>query len=528
VQDPPPAADLLAQAQQLHGRGQIAEAADCLRRYVALVPEAAPQWHSLGVMCDALGDSEAALRAYSEAVKQDPGFVDAQLNLGVTLAELGRADEALAAIERAAALAPGDAEILQNHALALLDAGKPDAALEVVARAVTCGFPPGRAAGLAGAAHARAGRLDEAGRAYRQALDIDPDLGAAAVGLGIVLQESGDMDAAIAVYRAFLTRDPGNRAVNFALCLALLANGSPREAWQHYGGRASARGRDGRYASPRDPRALVRQVVLVEREQGIGDELFFLRFVPLLRSIAQPSRIVYAPSPRLYPVLQGAAAIDELRPQVPIYWSGPRLLAGDLPALCAAASTAPQFPGAFKLAPEPEKVARWRALLQARGPGPYLAVNWQAGSAADSRQDVMRGGYRLQKRIEPALLGGALAGWRGTLVCIQRQPSPQDAAAFNSASGQDAVDASTANEEIAELLALISLVDEVVGVSSTSLHLRAGAGSTAHVLMPYPAEWRWLARGMESPWFPGFPIYRQRADQDWSEALAQLRRGLRL
>jgi hypothetical protein len=314
--------------------------------------------------------------------------------------------------------------------------------------------------------------------------------------------------------------------VNFALSLALLASGAAREAWRHYGGRPTARARDSRFAPPRDHRALHRQVVLVEHEQGIGDELFFLRFLPLLRSLAQPSRIVYAPSPRLRPVLQSVGAIDDLRAQVPIYWSGPRLLVGDLPALCSLEDGGTQYPGTLRLKPDPAKTARWQALLQAQGRGPYLAVSWEAGSTADTRQDVLRAGYRLHKRIEPELLGRALAGWRGTLVCVQRRPLAADNASFRAACGQDAFDASRANEEIGELLALLSVVDEVVGVSSTSMHLRAAAGGTARVLLPHPGEWRWLARGGESPWFPGFPVYRQRADLDWSDALGRLGRDL--
>ena len=42
------------------------------------------------------------------------------------------------------------------------------------------------------------------------------------------------------------------------------------------------------------------------------------------------------------------------------------------------------------------------------------------------------------------------------------------------------------------------------------------------MLVPAPAEWRWLTAGETSPWFPGFHVYRQGHDGDWSGALERL------
>ena len=72
------------------------------------------------------------------------------------------------------------------------------------------------------------------------------------------------------------------------------------------------------------------------------------------------------------------------------------------------------------------------------------------------------------------------------------------------------------------MLALLTVMDEYVGVSNTNMHLRAGIGKTARVLLPWPAEWRWMAAGAASPWFPGFRVYRQQQNGDWNEALARL------
>jgi hypothetical protein len=58
------------------------------------------------------------------------------------------------------------------------------------------------------------------------------------------------------------------------------------------------------------------------------------------------------------------------------------------------------------------------------------------------------------------------------------------------------------------------------------MHRRAETGRTARVLVPCPPEWRWMATGDESLWFPGFRVYRQGPDGDWSGALARLTQEL--
>jgi hypothetical protein len=76
------------------------------------------------------------------------------------------------------------------------------------------------------------------------------------------------------------------------------------------------------------------------------------------------------------------------------------------------------------------------------------------------------------------------------------------------------------------MLALLTVLDDYIGVSNTNMYLRASAGRTARVLAPWPAEWRWMVSGEESPWFPGFRIYRQKPGGDWSTALSRLANDL--
>ena len=92
--------------------------------------------------------------------------------------------------------------------------------------------------------------------------------------------------------------------------------------------------------------------------------------------------------------------------------------------------------------------------------------------------------------------------------------------------GQPVHDFTVLNEDLEEMLALLSLIHEYVTVSNVNVLLRAGAGRTSRILTPNPPEFRWMAEGEETPWFPGCKIYRQKVGGDWEEAFAALSNGL--
>ena len=82
------------------------------------------------------------------------------------------------------------------------------------------------------------------------------------------------------------------------------------------------------------------------------------------------------------------------------------------------------------------------------------------------------------------------------------------------------------NEDLEGMLALVDLLDDYVCVSNTNFHLRAVRGRVGRVLAPNPPEFRWMAEGEESPWFPGTRVYRQTTNHDWNPAFAALERDL--
>jgi hypothetical protein len=183
----------------------------------------------------------------------------------------------------------------------------------------------------------------------------------------------------------------------------------------------------------------------------------------------------------------------------------------------------PDLPPPLPLQPLAERVASVTEHLYRLGPAPYIGLTWRAGTDPQGQRGRV---WQLYKEIPLEQLAAALRGVGGTLISLQRNPRAGETEKLAALMGRPVHDLTEANDDLEEMVALLAVLDDYVGVSNTNMHLRAGAGRTARVIVPWPAEWRWMICGDESPWFPGFRIYRQKPDGDWSAALERLRSDL--
>jgi hypothetical protein len=353
-------------------------------------------------------------------------------------------------------------------------------------------------------------RLDEAIASYRRALEADPRWLEAFSNLGLALEAAGRWDEAVAAYREALARAPGFAAAHQNLALALFARGAFHAGLPHYRWRLVAQGLTSvppdAAAQPWPARLDGRRLAL-RTEQGLGDALFFLRFAP--EAARRGALLAFRGDRRLHSLLERTALFPlGLAEETAPLDGMESVFVGDLPWLLGMDDPL-RYPRALALAPDPSRVRAWGEKLAALGPAPHVALTWRAGTAS---QGPAR---NLLKEIPPALLGQRLRERKATWVSVQRNPAPGEREALEAALGAPVHDASYANNDLEEILALISVVDDYVGVSNTNTHLRAGTGGTMHVFVPHPPEWRWGLAGERSPWFPDMTVERQLPNGRW-------------
>ena len=360
------------------------------------------------------------------------------------------------------------------------------------------------------------GRIEEAIACFVQAVKVDPRWFEAHNNRGLALESAGRFHDAIDAYRTALERQPAFAAARQNLARALLTLGRYEQAWPEYRWRLFAQGlaasAPDAAASPLPASLAGRRFELVA-EQGVGDVLFFLRFAPDL--VRRGASLAFRGDARLHRMLERTTLFGlGLFSNADLPSGFEALAIGDLPWLLAANDPA-RFPPPLALAPLPGRVAAVRAKLDALGPAPRVALTWRSGiaSVGPARTQV--------KEVGIEELAAALRATRATWIGVQRLPRAGEFARFASSVGAPVHDLSTANDDLEEMLALLSLVDRYVGVSNTNTHLAAGLAVPTDVLVANPVEWRW-GLADSSPWYPDARLFRQEPDGSWKRALERL------
>ena len=91
-------------------------------------------------------------------------------------------------------------------------------------------------------------------------------------------------------------------------------------------------------------------------------------------------------------------------------------------------------------------------------------------------------------------------------------------------------DTSDSIKNFDDLALLLQHVDFLVTVDSAPLHLAGAMGITTHALIPYAPDWRWGICDYYSQtrtyWYDSVQLWRQKNLQDWTSPMARLRRYL--
>ncbi len=446
---------------------------------------------------------EAADLLYSVLTK-NPGYAEAHLNLGTVLYQQGKYDSAAESFRKVQVLKPDCAEAYINLASVLKDQRQLEAAIAAARMGIEL-MPNSPEAHLnLGAILHDQGSFPEAAASYRQALSLRPDYVEALSDLGAVLALQGDRTGLQYMEQALLLK-PDYAAGHWNLATTLLRLGEYSAAWPEH----EWRWKWNRFSSPQrnfqrpqwrgEP--LHGAAILLHAEQGIGDTLQFVRYLPLVKE--RGGRVILEVQPPLQTLFANFPGTDQVIARGDVLpefqWHCPLM---SLPlAFATTLDTIPSSCPYIGLPGHGEKAERTAGLK--------IGLVW-AGNPGH-RGDLLRT-IPLEELTPLTELNGIkfIALQQGLTLEQREEISDRFPLEWD-----DFKDFSETARAIADL-------DLVISVDTSVAHLAAAMGKPVWILLAQVADWRWLTDRDDSPWYPTARLFRQATLGDWKGVIARV------
>ncbi len=500
----------------LQRQGLADEAIASYRRALNLAPNSAETHYNLGRAYAAGGKPDDAIRSYRRAVALRPDYAEAYFNLGNVQQQAGDAAGALDSFRRVVALRPDDAAAHNNLGAQLELTDRPEEAMACYRRALELHPPFAEAHNNLGNVLLMLGRTDEAIASYRSAIAARPDWAAAHNNLGNALTSAGRLDEAIGCHDRALALDPDFADARWNKAVALLTKGDYPAGWRLFESRfelpgCPPAGLPGTGPHWQGGQPVAGRTILIRHEQGFGDTLQMLRYVPLLA--ARGARVLVLVPPPLARIAASVAGVAEvLNP------AGP-LPSFDLHCPCMS------LPLAFgtTLDTIPMEVPYLSATAAARsawlarlGPvtRPRIGLAWSGSTT--HRND--------RHRSVPLRTLHRLLDLPAEFHSLQKEYRERD---LDLLAGEARLrDHAEELGDFADTAGLLEALDLVITVDTAVAHLAGALGRPVWLLLPETGDYRWLLGHADSPWYPTMRLFRQPAANDWESVARELAAAL--
>jgi len=250
--------------------------------------------------------------------------------------------------------------------------------------------------------------------------------------------------------------------------------------------------------------------LLIDFEQGLGDVLMFLRYVPRVKALG--GRVILSVQRPLAALAATCAGVDEVIPfgdplpsfdlQVPLL-SLPWIFRTDLTSIPAEVPYLAVPPTLSDRAVLEEKLNVPEGRLR-------IALAW-AGNPLHTR-DAERS--MPARALAPLASLPEVAWYSVHFGAHQEVPFP------------GITPLAPHLGSFAETAFALSTMDLVITVDTALAHLAGALGVPTFLLIHAFPDWRWLLGREDSPWYPSLRLYRQDRPDDWGPVVERLRTDL--
>lgn len=490
--------------------GRFAEAAEAASDLAANGDMEARLLLGLGLGGDGQPEDAAALLV--EIADARPQALHPCLDLVTLLQKQQRAAEAEPVFQACLRLSPDEPRLHLAYGQFLNEQYRYEEAEQAVLESLR--LTPNRDVALNQLAIIRAaqGRIDEALDDFREVVARDPRNFSAWANIGCTLTGENRFEEALDAYRRSITIKPDEPQIRLNHSITLLKAGRMVQGWTEHEWRFALPGhtefgRDRMLPNVTAGTDWRGKRVLLTHEEGLGDTLMYLRYVPLLAKLGLE---VEAWVPK--PLAQTAGRVEGMsrvivtdRLVLEADWHCPFI---SLPRVFSGTRDIWGPPGPY-LHTDPNRVAAAAAHM----PGPErLRVGLVWGGAP--RPSIPTANAIDRRRSMHLAELAPLSQLRNvSLVSLQMGAYAEELADPH---GLRITDPTGFIGDMDDTASLMRHLDVLVSVDTSVVHLAGGLGVPVLLMDRYDNCWRWFHGREDSVWYPSLSIFRQERPNDWA------------
>lgn len=428
---------------------------------------------------------EEALPLFRAAFETEPSSQAAQ-GVGLCMTELGQNEEALSWFDRAIV-------ILRDEMIAL--------------------------SSNRGKALGELGRTDEALAMFNNILRSCPNHALSYYNRGLMLMQQGAHRAAILDFDQALKREPQNAKALFGRGFANLVLGNYAEGFRDYEYRLKDLIDEPDAPVWTGEQSLKGKTILIHGEQGHGDDIMFMRYVPAMLALGATVYAVLHPGVApLFKNAVGVTLLTEDRTTWPKFDYWVRMMSL---AWCLGTTSATVPPPAI-LTFDKAEWQSWRDRIAAlTKPDTTLRVGLCWSGSPKSRYDAHRS-------VPLAELAPLLSIRGAQFFSLQLGVRDGDAEIFQKFCAYDhTVDLSSGLKDFSDTAHAIAQLDLVITCDTSVAHLAGTVGVPTWIMLTaFRTYWLWIEKRTTSPWYPSARLFRQERDGDWAGVVEKIRDNL--
>jgi len=342
----------------------------------------------------------------------------------------------------------------------------------------------------------------------------DPYYAEAYNNLGLLYHRQKNLSKAIEYFRHAISLRYEFPDAHFNLGMTLLEAGEFLAGWKE----AEWRWKTAKFTPFQCPHPqwqgedITKKTVLVHTEQGAGDAIQFVRYLPLLRQ--RCGRLLLCCTEALKPLLATVEGVDE------IYLPG-EISTGAFDTYIPLMSLPYIFQTTLERIPNTvpylgKGLIEQPLILSESNPQQRkIGIVW-AGSP--THQNDHHRSCRLEDFLQLLQLSG---------YCFYSLQKGEAAKSLQDLpESVSMVDLSPQLTDYGQTARAIQALDLVIGVDTSVVHLAGALGKPVWTLLSQRADWRWLFNREDSPWYPTMRLFRQERLDDWTSVITRVKRQL--